>query len=496
MNTDIKTPTFNDPLPIDLFLESSVNSYIYDDLRQFEHVFLRYLTEMNYDFNKPLALRTSSSDELVFLIASCWRLGIPFVPISPELPEKERDLLFQQLEIGLFINEGDDESTSDTPYTTVDIDRFALSRTLSPNFTPEEWVEKHKKNIRPGQLFGYFHTSGTTGTPKIVPLKRRQMLFSARASADNLRPGRNHLWLLSLPLHHIGGISVILRSLLYGSGIYRTDGFEIAKTAELLHRDPRLAAASLVPTMLGRLMDRTDLSIHDNFQAILLGGGPVPPSLIDECFNRGIPIISSYGMTESCAHIAANPLVTVGDLSRPRKSVGKVFDPNRIEIRTKEGEPAATGESGQLWLKGPQLFDGYLTGENTLHFDGRGWFNTGDYGHLNKRNELFIESRRTDLIISGGENISPAEVEQALKKISCIRDAAVVGLPDRKWGQKVVAIVATKDNRPIDRNHIQVKLKEELQSFKIPKEIIKTAFIPRTETGKIKRGKVKKFFSD
>ncbi|SHE44591.1 2-succinylbenzoyl-CoA synthetase [Fodinibius roseus] len=492
MNPDIKIPTFNDALPIDLFLKSS-RSYIYDDLRQFEHVFLRYLTGIHYDFNKPLALGTSSSDELVFLIASCWRLGIPFVPLDPELPGRERDLLFQELEIGLFINEGEYENSSGTSFATVDIDRFALSRILHPDFTPEEWVEEHKKHIHPEQFFGYFLTSGTTGVPKIVPLKRRQMLFSARGSAKNLQPGRNHLWLLSLPLHHIGGVSVILRSLLYGSGIYRTDGFDIARTVELLQRDSRLAAASLVPTMLNRLMDRTDFSVHDDFQAILLGGGPIAPSLVDQCFNRGIPIISSYGMTESCAQIAANPLMRVGDLSRPRKSVGRVFDPNSIEIRNQEGESVTDGESGLIWLRGPQLFDGYLNREN--NFDDDNWFNTGDFGHLNEQNELFIESRRTDLIISGGENISPAEIEQALKNNFDIRDAAVVGIPDKEWGQRVVAIVTTEDDRPIDRNHIQAKLKEVLQSFKIPKEIIKTDFIPRTKTGKIKRDKVKDIFS-
>lgn len=494
MNPDTKIPSFNDPLPIDLFLESSANSYIYDDLRQFEHALLRYLKETDYDFDKPVAVSAASSDELVFIIASCWRLGIPFVPVAPELPKEKRTLLLQQLDINLFIN-NQSKVSPDSPLNYIDIERFALSKTLSPDFSPEDWVEEYKKSISPERCFGYFFTSGTTGTPKIVPLKRRQLLYAAKASAKNLRTRRNHFWLLSLPLYHIGGISVILRSLLYGAGIYRTDGFNISKTAELLKQDHRLEAASLVPTMLSRLMDRSDFSVHDDFQAILLGGGPVDPSLVDACFSRGIPVISSYGMTESCAQIAANPQMTVGDLSRPRASAGKIFHPNRIEIRDKDGKPAKTSGMGQIWLKGPQLFDGYLNRDNTHYFDDKGWFNTGDYGYLNEQNELFIESRRTDLIISGGENISPTEVEHSLKKISGIRDAAVAGLPDKEWGQKVVALITTKDNRQMNSDHIREQLKPLLQAFKIPKLIIRVDHIPRTTTGKIKRSKVKELFS-
>lgn len=491
MKSDSNVPHFDTPLPINLFLKSSQNTYIYDDLRQFEHHFLHFLTKIDYDCTKPVALSAPSSDELIFVIASCWRLGIPFVPIDYELSQKEQLGLLNQLDIGLLIT---DQETSNLPLQSAKIDQFSLSKVLSPDFTPEEWVTEHKESVKPAQMFGYFFTSGTTGSPKIVPLKRRQMLYAAQASKQNLQPRRNHLWLLCLPLHHIGGISVILRSLLYGSGIYRMDTFDPAKTTALISQYKQLVAASMVPTMLNRLMKRNDFAAHDNFQAILLGGGPIAPSPIDECFNRGIPIITSYGMTESCAQIAANPLKTVGDLSRPKESVGKIFDPNNIDIRNEEGQSVGPSVSGQIWLKGPQIFDGYLNKNNAEYFDSEGWFNTGDYGYLNEQNELFIEARRTDLIISGGENISPIEVENALKALPNIEEAAVVGLPDEEWGQKVVAIVTTTNNQKIKSGAIQKLLKDHLQSFKIPKEIIKVDSIPLSQTGKIRRNKVKEHF--
>lgn len=496
MTSESKIPAFSSPLPVDLFLCSSVNSYIYDDLNRFEHAFLSYLEEMDYNFDKPVALSAQTSDELVFIIASCWRLGIPFVPMDPGLAQEKQVQMLHHLDAGLIIGENISTDLLDSSLNAVDIDRFSLSNILQTDFQPEELTgtAKWKRTIRPHHVFGYFFTSGTTGTPKIVPLKRRQMLFAAKASAQNLRPRRNHLWGLSLPLHHIGGISVILRSLLYGSGIYRTNGFDARETARLLNKDQRLEAVSLVPTMLNRLMEYPDFSVQENFQAILLGGGPIAPSLIEECFNRGIPVIASYGMTESCAQITANPLMTVGDLSRPKKSAGRIFTPNSIEIRNKDGIAAETSDPGRIWLKGPQLFDGYLKRNNSFYFDEHGWFNTGDYGYLNDRGELFIQARRTDLIISGGENISPAEVEHAIRNLPYIRDAAVVGVPDREWGQKVAAIVTADGD--IQNTNIQRELKSQLQPFKIPKNIVIVDSIPRTATGKIRYNKVKEYFTE
>ncbi|HLR32988.1 MAG TPA: AMP-binding protein, partial [Fodinibius sp.] len=239
------------------------------------------------------------------------------------------------------------------------------------------------------------------------------------------------------------------------------------------------------------LLDRSEFTAPDYFKAILLGGGPISESLIDRCFNRGIPIISSYGMTESCAQITANPLMTVGDLSRPKKSAGRIFSPNEIEIRT-ASRRAQSRESGEIWLRGPQLFDGYLHSIGNNKFDNKGWFNTGDFGYLNKNNELFVESRRTDLIISGGENIAPIEVEEALERNPQIREAVVIGIADEEWGQKAVALVTVQADRgQIDPKKLKSELSQ-LEPFKIPKKIIQVEEIPRSKTGKLLRNRAKK----
>ena len=490
MNSDHSIPAFADSLPIDLFLESAKNAYLYDDLRQFEHFLLKYLTVEDYQFNQPLGLWTTSCDELVFIIAACWRLGIPFVPFDPELSSDELSEHLQQIDVGAIITDRPSDVKDDS-ISAISIDLFDLTTVIQPDFEPQEWVKEHKSNVHEKQVLGYFFTSGTSGNPKVVPLKRHQMLFAAEASTENLKPYRNHFWLLCLPLHHVGGISLILRSLLYGSAIFRMDSFDVSVIADYLSNDHRFQAASLVPTMLKRLLEKPDLEIHENFQAILLGGGPINEAMVDECFQRGVPIIASYGMTESCAQIAANPLMTIGDLSRPKKSAGKLFTPNKVDIRNEENHSVETGESGQIWLKGPQIFEGYLNQESSTLIDNKGWFNTGDYGHLNSNGELFIEARRTDLIISGGENISPIEVEEALLKLNAIQEAAVIGLPDEEWGQKVVALVVPKSKSNFNTDNILKTLRENLRSYKLPKKIIVTDSIARTSTGKIQRSKIK-----
>ncbi|HLR26801.1 MAG TPA: AMP-binding protein, partial [Fodinibius sp.] len=289
MNTNSKEPAFSPPLPIDRFLESKEQVFIYDDLRQFEHFLYTYLSNRNL-LDGPIGLQLSSSNELVFLIAACWRLGIPFIAFdAATTPDKLSKQLKRTKAAALISDKKLGSLQAETH--VIPSDTFSLTKILEPDFTPNKSIKRRKEEVQSNQdrIWGYFFTSGTTGSPKIVPLKRRQMLFAAKASAQNLQPDRNSLWLLCMSLHHIGGITVIIRSLLYGTGIYRLHRFESSSVTQLFFENPRLQAASLVPTMLKRLLDRSEFTAPDYFKAILLGGGPVSESLIDCCFERGIP---------------------------------------------------------------------------------------------------------------------------------------------------------------------------------------------------------------
>ncbi len=490
--TDLKTPLFDQPGADDLFLASKNGLRPYAHLSRFRTFFLQLLFDNDHDFDRPVGFIAPSCDELIFSVAACWQLGIPFVTFNASAPEAVLRRQIEAIDPGLIFYHKKANFSPSSP-SHLSFEQLSLERTTKKDMEPGRRAKNYEADTHPEQVFGYFFTSGTTGIPKIVPLKRRQMLYAAKTSADNFKPRINHFWLLCLPLNHIGGISIILRSLLYGTAIYRTNRFDLNMISTFLSENKLFQAASLVPTMLKRLLDDKTFRTHQTFKAILLGGGPIDSGLLRESRQRGIPVVASYGMTETCAQIAANPLLKPSGVYHPLSSVGDLFEPNEIEIRDEEGQTVATNEQGIIWLKGPQVFDGYL-GQAGLAFDKEGWFNTGDIGHLNVNGHLFIESRRTDLIISGGENISPFEVESELQKIDPITEAAVFGIDDKEWGQRVVAVVVAKTNGVLETESIRNQLKERLNSYKIPKEIKQAAHLPRTETGKIKRGELLKLF--
>ncbi len=483
---------FNKSEKQDIFLSSRHGMYTYSDLDRFAAYF-QDLVEDNGDSLKwPVAFIAESSDVLVFCIAACWKLGVPFIPIDPNAKNGDLERYLDELKPSLIFCDSQNRNRLGFDNVILIDDNFLLN---SFNFDARNVDLPEADELDDEGLFGYFFTSGTTSEPKIVPLKRRQILSASIASAENFKPDLNHFWLLCLPLNHIGGISIILRSLIYGSAIYRLGKFDEELVREFLEENKRFQAASLVPTMLKRLMEDSLFKTHREFKSILLGGGPVTQQLLRKAAERGIPIVSSYGMTETCAQIIANPLLAPSGMYTPLKSVGKPFPPNEMQIRDENGKVLGKNQSGLLWLKGPQVFDGYYnSSENDIKFDEDGWFNTGDYGHMNGFGHLFIESRRTDLIVSGGENVNPTEVEEAMIKLPLIKEAIVIGLPDEEWGERVTAVVTLTNGKTPQIEEIKEQLKDRLNDFKIPKELKIVKEFPMTETGKVKRWElVKKF---
>ena len=471
-------PQFSHPPASNIFLSVKENTYTYSDLYTFAHYFRTELPEEE----RPLLIFTENSAETVFAIAASFLLEIPVVPVSPGIEAHRLEKLCNKVSPSAFFSSDSRNEACLTDLARIRADLTVMDRHRDSEADPLTNVFY----THPEEHAGFFQTSGSTSEPKIVPIKRRQFFSAAHASKQNFKPTENRYWLLCLPMNHIGGISVIIRSLLYHSAIYLVPEFDVQNIRTLLNNNKKFEAASMVPTMLERLLEDSFFRVQFNFKALLLGGGPISSELISNSLTRGIPIVTSYGMTETCAQIAANPMLRSGGMYIPKKSVGRVFEPNEIEIRDDNGNALPYLESGHIWLRGPQVFDGYLQEElNRSAFDAEGWFNTGDFGHINRKKHLFIETRRTDIILSGGENINPVEVEEALKKLEGVEDAAVVGIPDRKWGQKGVAFIRAKN--ALEPDSLRAALKGTLQSFKIPKEFFAAEEIPRTPTGKIRR---------
>ncbi|MEX0647096.1 MAG: o-succinylbenzoate--CoA ligase [Balneolaceae bacterium] len=478
--SEISVPSFQIPSGDLNFLASEENLYDYSNLYGFSEWLHHELEDVSFSEKQPLLILSHSSDKLIFLIAASFLLDIPILSLNPGSTQQELDNTFKHVNPAAVYTD-QEKDFGDNRAAMISIPTTALKEKAA-------WNSELFTLAKPGSTAGLFLTSGSTGAPKIVPIKRRQVFFAASASAENFKPGHNRYWLLCLPLNHIGGISIIYRSLLYQSAIYRMENFDVNQVKVFLSENKLFQVASFVPTMLIKLLEFPLFQVHKQFKALLLGGGPVSLDLIKQSETKGIPIVSSYGMTETCAQIAANPVLKPMGMYVPKKSVGRIFPPNEIEIRNEGGSAVPPIESGRIWLKGPQVFDGYTDEDlNRKVFDEDGWFDTGDYGHINRLNQLFVENRRTDLIISGGENVNPFEVEEALNSLEEIQEAAVVGVPDKEWGQKVVAYIITEQESKPDTDSLRKELQNRLSSFKIPKEFHFIEAIPKSDMGKILR---------
>lgn len=463
------------------FLTTSNQTYRYRNLYRFAENLNEILQQHQLSGSNPLLVFSENRIETVFVIAACFLMDIPIVPVASKIEDSHLKRICNLVKPGGWYSQSkrNYECLIDIPKITPKMDS-----------SEESLFPKNREVFgNPQKVAGFFQTSGSTAEPKIVPIKRRQYFSAAFASEKNFKPAKNRYWLLCLPMNHVGGVSVIYRSMLYHSAIYLVPEFNVQNIRSLLNNNKQFEAASMVPTMLERLLEDSFFRVQFNFKALLLGGGPISQELISRSLTRGIPIVTSYGMTETCAQIAANPMLRSGGMYIPKKSVGRVFEPNEIEIRDDNGNSVSWLESGHIWLRGPQIFDGYLQKElNRNTFDADGWFNTGDYGHLNRKKHLFIETRRSDLILSGGENINPIEIEEALGAYKDVSDAVVVGVPDREWGQKAVAFILPKNQNSVDLESLRSKLKSVLQDYKIPREFVVVDEIPRTATGKVRRG--------
>jgi o-succinylbenzoate---CoA ligase len=483
----LNIPAFSKPSPDLFFLASEEAIYEYSILYGFAKKLHNEVSHFTFSEEKPLLIISESSDKVVFLIAAAFLLKIPVLILHPESTDDDILNIMEQVQPEYcFTSQGKRlENLTSTQKINIPDQWLQIEA---------DWDEKLFTLNEPEAVAGLFLTSGSTDVPKIVPIKRRQILFAVQSSAENFKPGKNRYWLLCLPLNHIGGIAIIYRCLLYNSGIFRMDHFDVEQVRIFLSENKLFEVASLVPTMLLRILEDSLFQIHSAFKAVLLGGGPVTIDLLDYATTRGIPVVSSYGMTETCAQIAANPMLRPSGIYHPKTSVGHIFKPNEVEIRDEAGNKLPKIEEGLIWLKGPQIFDGYLNPElNKEAFDEDGWFNTGDYGYLNRNRQLFIKTRRTDLIITGGENVNPHTVEEAMNQLSDISECAVFGVEDIKWGQKIVAFIVSSQE-VVDVEIIRPQLKKSLRGFQIPKEFYTVKKLPKSALGKIKRNKLQELY--
>ncbi len=332
------------------------------------------------------------------------------------------------------------------------------------------------------------YTSGTTGRPKGAVLTAGNHWWSATASALNLGLREDDRWLAVLPLFHVGGLSILLRGAIYGIPVVLHERFEPAEALAAI-ADQGVTIASVVAIMLQRLLDAAgEKPFPAHFRCALLGGGPAPRPLLEACAARGVPVVQTYGMTETASQAAT---LAPADALRKLGSAGQPLLPLELRIEA-DGRPAAPGEVGEICVRGPMVTPGYHgLPEVTAAAIRGGWLYTGDLGYLDGEGFLFVIDRRTDLIISGGENIYPAEVEAALLAHPAVAEAGVVGEPDPQWGQTPVAFVVPRPGHLLDAEALIAHCRAQLAAYKCPRRIVVVAELPRTAAGKLKRAELR-----
>ena len=327
------------------------------------------------------------------------------------------------------------------------------------------------------------YTSGTTGRPKGAVLTHGNFYWSAVASAANLGVEADDRWLACLPLYHVGGLSILLRAAIYGTTAVIHERFDETRAVRALRED-RITLLSVVANMLQRVLALDADPYPSTVRAVLLGGGPALRPLLEAAAARGLPVLQTYGLTETASQVAT---LSAADALRKLGSAGLPLPGTTVRIDA-GGVAAAPGEIGEIVVAGPTVCVGYLhRPEATAEAIRDGWLHTGDLGYLDEEGYLYVADRRDDLIVSGGENVYPAEVESALLSFPGIEECAVVGVPDERWGALVVAVLVPGASPP-DMAAVVAHLRTLLAGYKVPRRIEVTAEpLPRTASGKVQR---------
>lgn len=339
-------------------------------------------------------------------------------------------------------------------------------------------------NADPGELIPVFksdwvasimYTSGTTGKPKGVLQTFGNHFYSAVSSALNLGLSSADKWLCVAPIFHISGFSIIMRGLIYGMTVRLVEKFR-AEEIERILANETVTIMSVVPFMLKKLIqqqNKTNTHYNSAFRCMLLGGGTIDRETLEICLQRSIPVVQCYGMTETCSQIVA---LRSADALLKLGSVGQPLFSTQLKL----------SKDGEILLKTPALTPGYLNLPNKLPskmIDG--WYRTGDIGHLDKEGYLYIDGRADEMLISGGENIFPQEVEQVYQRYPQINEVAVVGQNDSVWGQVPVAFVVS--DRRLSTTKLMNYGYEHLARYKVPQHYIFVSELPKNASGKIRR---------
>lgn len=429
------------------------------------------------DGNQRVGVLTRNNLAGYEMILALQQLGQQMVLLNSRLSTDE--LAYQIADAGLSQVLVDDQLQYDlaveqVPFTTV-------------QSMPEQEI-KPVATFDHNQVTTIMYTSGTTGRPKGVLQTYGNHFYSAMGSVLNLGLSDQEAWLAVVPIFHISGLSIMMRSLIYGMKVVLVEQFNPSAINQLLLAG-QATIMSVVPTMLTALQDDllTEQRYPKRFRTFLVGGGPTDRADLMRAQKSGAAIVQSYGMTETASQVVAlDPQMAAQKIG----SVGKPLFPVSLRIKTSE---EGKKKVGRVQIKSPTLTVGYLNQREKYQatFD-EGWFDTGDRGYFDEDGYLYLLGRDGDMISSGGENVFPDEVEEVYRALTEIDDIAVMGQANQRWGQVPVAVVRFKAAQSLSAEQLRKYGRQHLAHYKVPQVFYldSTPSFPRTASGKVQRYKL------
>lgn len=430
------------------------------------------LSELGIASGDVVALRLTNRVEFVIVLFAAWRLGATITPVNPALTDVEVARQLDDSAARLLVIEEGTASVGDV-------------RTLAVSDLARETTTEIAPVRDDSALALLIYTSGTTGTPKGVMLDHANLDAMTAMGRDALSIGRDDRCLLILPLFHVNGIVVsILTPLLVGASVVIGDRFNPSTFFDTVER-ARPTFFSAVPTifsMLAALPDdvRPDTS---SVRFAVCGAAPASAELLTRFEDRfGFPLVEGYGLSEATCGSTINPV----DGVRKPGTAGLPFPGQELRILGTDGHPVPAGEDGEVEVRGANVMRGYLgRPADTAAVVRDGWLRTGDVGRVDEDGYLTLVGRSKEMIIRGGENIYPKEIEDVLSGHPDVLEAAVIGVPDETWGEVVVAFVGSRPGATVDIGALKVRCREQLSGYKRPTAIHVLESLPKNAVGKL-----------
>ncbi|KIL34698.1 long-chain fatty acid--CoA ligase [Cohnella kolymensis] len=427
------------------------------------------------------------------LLFACGKLGAIFVPLNWRLSANELRYILDDCTPKAVVIHDDMQTLWDgeaSPYKVISISDAEYEAALQSDISPAVTEQVHSSDP-----FAIIYTGGTTGKPKGVVLSHASIFWNSVNTVLSWNLTSNDITPTYMPMFHTGGLNALsLPVLQIGGTVIVSKAFDADKTIELINRE-HCTIILLVPTMYHMLI-KSPLFAATDFPAMhtfLSGGAPCPHTVYQAFVAKGLNFKEGYGLTEAGPNnFYIHPEMAAIKIG----SVGKPMILNDIKITDSEGEETKPGEVGEIMLRGGHLFESYWRlPEATAQAFTDGWLHTGDLGRKDEDGYFYIMGRKKDMIITGGENVYPLEVEHLIRQHPSVKEAVVVGLPDDKWGEVVAAVVVTLEGSELDEEQLREYCACSIGKYKVPKKFFYVDELPKTPVGKIDINRIVQSYS-